>query len=167
MINLARRHASKATMLSDGSCGRRAMARAERMIPTPDFITNLRTGWLKEMRRRTRLDSSIFLLCGVFRSSGAPLLRDKILYVDTFVDMLRKFSRTIQVNVISNGCYSGIYVEKYRIDNQKLQLYPQLPWAWDEAMYIFWDPRVTHSTGPLSLPSSTGLLERSLQDMVA
>ena len=32
--------------------------------------------------------------------------------------MLRKFSRTIQVNVISNGCYSGIFAEKFRIDNQ-------------------------------------------------
>ena len=94
-------------------------------------------------------------------------LGDKILYVDTFVDMLRKFSRTIPVNFISNGCYSGIFAEKYRIDNQKLQLHPQLPRTWDEAMYIFRDPRVTHSTGPLSLPSSTGLLERSLQDMVA
>lgn len=94
-------------------------------------------------------------------------LGDKILYVDTFVDTLRKFSRTIQVNVISNGGYSGIFAEKYRIDNQKLQLHPQLPCAWDEAMYIFQDPRITHSTGLISHPSSTGLLERSLQEMVA
>ena len=40
-------------------------------------------------------------------------LGDKISYVDTFVDMLRKFPRTVQVNVILNSCYYGIFEEKF------------------------------------------------------
>ena len=46
-------------------------------------------------------------------------LGDNILYVDTFVDMLRKFPRTIQVNVISNSCYSRIFAQKFRVDRQQ------------------------------------------------
>ena len=46
-------------------------------------------------------------------------LGDKILYVDTFVDMLRRFPHTVQVNVISNSCYSGIFAEKFRVDSQQ------------------------------------------------
>ena len=53
-------------------------------------------------------------------------LGDKILYVDTFVDMLRKFPRTIQVNVILNSCYYGIFEEKFRVDSQ-LGVHPGHP----------------------------------------
>ena len=44
---------------------------------------------------------------------------------------------------------------------------PQIPWAWDEAMYMFVEYGVTHFTCPVSHPSSTGLLERGVQEMMA
>ena len=70
-------------------------------------------------------DSVIIIFLAHGHASTATMLGDgvklgdNILYVDTFVDMLRKFPRTVQVNVISNSCYSGIFAEIFRSDKQQ------------------------------------------------
>ena len=70
-------------------------------------------------------DSVIIIFSAHGHASTATMLGDgvklghNILYVDTFVEMLRKFPQTVHVNVISNSCYSGVFAEKFRSDNQQ------------------------------------------------
>ena len=70
-------------------------------------------------------DSVIIIFLAHGHASTATMLGDgvklgdNILYVDTFVDMLRKFPRTVQVIVISNGCYPVIFAERFRSDKQQ------------------------------------------------
>ena len=99
-------------------------------IAPADLLTHV-ASWLKiktDSSHENRVkdgDSVIIIFLAHGHASTATMLGDgvklgdEVLYVDTFVDMLRKFPRTVQVNVISNSCYSGIFAEKFRTDSQQ------------------------------------------------
>lgn len=56
------------------------------------------------------------------RATSMPdgcILGTKNLFVSTFVEKLRQFPRNVQVNVISNSCYSGLFAEKIEEDAQQ------------------------------------------------
>jgi len=44
---------------------------------------------------------------------------DEKMMVEDFVEQLRSIPKSVQVNVISNGCYSGIFSERVQLDGQK------------------------------------------------